>query len=106
MEINKCSSNSAISKYKINSSSSNAANNSDAVKKDVNTSVSVVKNVDKVEFSYASRSKNSAVNAKNDVRREVESFASPERINNLKNMIKDGNYNIPAEAVAASIFEG
>ena len=63
------------------------------------------KNVDKAEFSSAS-STGALDSAKASAKKSVESFASPERIAALKSMIADGSYNISAESVAASIFEG
>lgn len=67
--------------------------------------ISAEKNVDKAVFSSASGS--GALNGlKASAARSVESFASPERIAALKAMISDGSYNISAETVAASIFEG
>ncbi len=61
------------------------------------------KNVDKAVFSQ-SAGQLSAAEAQ--AARAAESFASPERIAALKAMISDGSYNISAESVAASIFEG
>ncbi len=63
------------------------------------------KNVDKAEFSSSS-SAGALAGAKASAKKSVESFASAERIAALKSMISDGSYNIPAESVAASIFEG
>ncbi|MBD5139606.1 MAG: flagellar biosynthesis anti-sigma factor FlgM [Ruminococcus sp.] len=60
------------------------------------------KNVDKAVFSSASGALNGM---KASAARSVESFASPERIAELKAMIADGSYNISAETVAASILE-
>lgn len=65
--------------------------------------VSAEKNVDKAVFSSSSGALNGL---KASTARSVESFASPERIAALKAMISDGSYNISAETVAASIFEG
>lgn len=67
--------------------------------------VSVKKNVDKAEFSAASR-EGAISGAKASVKKNVEGFASAERIAALKSMISDGSYNISAESVAASILEG
>lgn len=96
MKINKC--NSAIPAYKINS-------NYEPLKKDSGLPASSVKNMDKVEFSSASRTKLIDY-AKADIKNKVEGFASPERIAALKSMISDGTYNVPAESVASAIFEG
>ncbi len=63
------------------------------------------KNTDKAEFSAASGA-GALANAKASAKKSVESFASPERIAALKSMIADGSYNISADDVAASIFEG
>ena len=60
------------------------------------------KNVDKAVFSSASGALGSM---KASAARSVESFASPERIAELKAMIADGSYNISAETVASSILE-
>lgn len=68
-------------------------------------SVSVSKNVDKAEFSAASK-EGAVSGAKASVKRSVESYASAERIAALKSMIADGSYNVSAENVAASILEG
>lgn len=65
--------------------------------------VSAEKNVDKAVFSSSS---GALSGLKASAARSVESFASPERIAALKAMISDGSYNISAETVAASIFEG
>lgn len=65
--------------------------------------VSAEKNVDKAVFFSSSGALNGL---KASTARSVESFASPERIAALKAMISDGSYNISAETVAASIFEG
>jgi anti-sigma28 factor (negative regulator of flagellin synthesis) len=64
-----------------------------------------VKNTDKAEFSTASGA-GALANAKASAKKTVESFASPERIAALKAMIADGSYDISADDVAASIFEG
>ncbi|MBQ5319743.1 MAG: flagellar biosynthesis anti-sigma factor FlgM [Oscillospiraceae bacterium] len=66
---------------------------------------SAVKNTDKAEFSAASGA-GALANAKIAAKQSVESFASPERIAALKSMIADGSYDISADDVAASIFEG
>lgn len=63
------------------------------------------KNTDKAVFSSAGGA-GALAGAKASAKRSVESFASPERISALKSMIADGSYNISAESVAASIFEG
>lgn len=65
----------------------------------------ITKNMDKAEFSSASNA-GALAGAKASAKKSVESFASPERIAALKAMISDGSYSIPAESVAASIFEG
>lgn len=64
--------------------------------------VAAGKNVDKAVFSSASGALNGM---KASAAKSVESFASPERIAELKAMISDGSYNISAETVAASILE-
>lgn len=63
------------------------------------------KNTDKAEFSSVSKD-GGVSQAKVNIKKEVESFASPKRIAALKAMIADGSYNISAESVAASIMEG
>lgn len=64
------------------------------------------KNTDKAVFSSAAGNAGAVAGAKASVKMSVEGFASPERIAALKSMIADGSYNISAESVAASIFEG
>lgn len=64
---------------------------------------SAEKNTDKAVFSSGA---SAMAGAKASAAKAVESFASPERIAALKSMIADGSYNIPAESVAASVFEG
>ena len=64
-----------------------------------------LKNTDKADFSAASKGAGAVAGAKAAAKREVESFASAEKIAELKSMIADGSYNIPAESVAASILE-
>lgn len=96
MEINKC--NSAISAYKVNGSY-------ETVRREMIAPASAVKNRDKAEFSASSKSK-SITNSKYSIKGSIESFASAGKIASLKSLIADGNYNVPAEAVAASIFEG
>lgn len=68
-------------------------------------SAPMTKNTDKAEFSAASGA-GALANAKASAKKSVESFASPERISALKSMIADGSYDISAESVVASIFEG
>lgn len=63
------------------------------------------KNTDKAEFSSVPKD-GGVSHAKVNIKKEVESFASPKRIAALKAMIADGSYNISAESVAASIMEG
>ncbi len=90
--------NSVISTYKINGGYDN-------IKKESTDVSTVAKNYDKADFSLASRSR-SVDNSKAEIKKSVKGFASAERIDSLKKMIAEGTYNIPAEAVAASIFEG
>lgn len=58
------------------------------------------KNTDKVEFS-----KNAVDSFKSAVLRNAEATASPERISALKNALRDGQYNVPSESIAAAILE-
>ncbi len=95
MEINKYGS--VMSAY--------AKNTYEPADKERRLKTHAAKNVDKAVFSSAS-SAGTLAGAKASAGKAVEGFASSERIAALKAMISDGSYNISAESVAASIFEG
>jgi anti-sigma28 factor (negative regulator of flagellin synthesis) len=67
------------------------------------SSISAVKNTDKVEFS--SGKINSIQGLKDAIAQKVENSASPERIAELTASINNGQYNVQAELVARSILE-
>lgn len=89
MEIKNCTS--ALNAYQ------NTIARQDSVKRVQNTKR---KNTDKVEFS-----KSSSDGLKSSVLHNVEAYASPERISALKNALRDGQYSISSDSIAAAIIE-
>jgi len=86
----------AISTYK--------ANSYEKINKAKPQKAAEVKNVDKVEFS--SLKPDSITTLKTSIVKNVESYASPERIAQLKRQINDGEYHIPTEQISKAILEG
>lgn len=95
-----------INKY---SSSVNLYNkiNSDYKTKSKAGSAASPKNVDKAEFSEASRSAAADMNAaKAAVGKNISADTPAEKLSSIKTAIDDGTYDIPPEKVAAAVFEG
>ncbi len=67
------------------------------------STVSSIKNTDKIEFS--SGKINSVEALKASIARKVESSASIERITDLTASINNGQYNVQSEIVARAILE-
>jgi len=95
MEINKYSS--SIAAYGVNAGV-------DVVKKDTVGINGASKNVDKADFSTILAKQRSVDNMKAEVKKAINSGASPERIESLKQMIARETYNVSAELVASAIF--
>ena len=84
----------AIASYKVNSY--------DKSIREKQKSESIAKNTDKVEFS----SKPTSVQGlKATIGQKVEGSASTDKINGLKNLVSNGQYNIPAETISKAILE-
>jgi anti-sigma28 factor (negative regulator of flagellin synthesis) len=89
--------NSALSAY-------GTQNGFEAVKKEAAGAAPAAKNVDKADFTSVLSKSRSLESLKNDIKGAVDALASPERLEHLKQLVAKGEYNIPPELVAASIF--
>lgn len=63
------------------------------------------RNVDRVEFSSAASDAANISAAKAEIKRDVESGASEERIEALRSAVANGSYYVSPERVAGAIFE-